>query len=133
LKVANALALAALATLSFALPSYAAGFESIVLSAEKDAASSQSNFPADTPVINIGADLVDVPATSKVTFAWFSVVSPGAAPPNFAIATVDIPVGSNTHVSGQLSKPNAGWPVGTYKVDLEIDGKVVESVPFSIP
>ena len=36
------------------------------------------------------------------------------------------------NVTGSLSKPNAGWPVGKYRVDLSIDGKVVGTAHFKI-
>lgn len=55
------------------------------------------------------------------------------APANYAIDKVDLDVGSNNQVDSQISKPTAGWPVGTYKVDLAIDGALTDSVPFSIP
>ena len=31
-----------------------------------------------------------------------------------------------------LSKPTAGWPFGAYKVELQLDGKVLETVKFNI-
>ncbi|MBZ9669145.1 hypothetical protein [Mesorhizobium sp. ES1-3] len=124
-------AIAALAALS--LPAQAAGFDNIVLSATKDGETSQSNFPADTPVIYVSADLVDIAPTSKITFSWVSVDSHGAAPENYTIDKVDLDVGANNQADSQLTKPTAGWPAGTYRVDLAIDGTVADSVPFSIP
>ncbi|MEI9422224.1 hypothetical protein O7A70_13725 [Mesorhizobium sp. Cs1299R1N1] len=124
-------AIAALAALS--LPAQAAGFDNIVLSATKDGATPQSSFPVDTPVIYVSADLVDIAPTSKITFSWVSVDSHGAAPENYTIDKVDLDVGANNEADSQLTKPTAGWPEGTYRVDLAIDGTVAESVPFSIP
>ncbi|MBZ9705334.1 hypothetical protein LB543_01145 [Mesorhizobium sp. ESP7-2] len=124
-------AIAALATLS--LPAQAAGFDNIVLSATKDGETSQSNFPVDTPVIYVSADLVDIAPTSKITFSWVSVDSHGAAPDNYTIDKVDLDVGANNEADSQLTKPTAGWPTGTYRVELAIDGTVADSVPFSIP
>ena len=111
----------------------AAGFTNVVLSTTKDGATSQANFPVDTPALYVSADLVDVASTSKITFSWISVDSHGAAPANYVIDKVDLDVGANNHVDSQLSKPTAGWPVGTYRVDLAIDGAVSDTVPFSIP
>ncbi|MEI9427222.1 hypothetical protein [Mesorhizobium sp. Cs1299R1N3] len=124
-------AIAALAALS--LPAQASGFDNIVLSATKGEETSQSNFPVDTPVIYVSADLVDIAPTSKITFSWVSVDSHGAAPENYTIDKVDLDVGANNEADSQLTKPTAGWPEGTYRVDLAIDGTVAESVPFSIP
>ncbi|QPC95282.1 hypothetical protein GA829_25440 [Mesorhizobium sp. INR15] len=133
MKSTLVLAIAALMAFGFDMAAQAAGFDNIVLSATKDGDTPQSNFPADTPVIYISADLVDVEPTSKITFSWISVDSHGAAPDNYTIDKVDLDVGSNNQADSQLSKPTAGWPVGTYRVDLLIDGTVADSVPFSIP
>jgi hypothetical protein len=37
------------------------------------------------------------------------------------------------HVNASLSEPNAGWPTGTCRVDLAINGTVADSENFSIP
>ncbi|MBZ9679766.1 MULTISPECIES: hypothetical protein [unclassified Mesorhizobium] len=133
MKSALVPAIAALAALGFSMPAQAADFTNIVLSATKDEGTPQSNFPVETPVIYVSADLVDIAPTSKITFSWVSVDSHGAAPENYTIDKVDLDVGANNQADSQLSKPTAGWPEGTYRVDLAIDGTVAESVPFSIP
>ncbi|RUW87210.1 MAG: hypothetical protein EOS71_30045 [Mesorhizobium sp.] len=133
MKSALVLAIAALAAVSFGMPAQAAGFANIILSATKDGATPQSSFPVDTPVIYVSADLVDIAPTSKITFSWVSVDSHGVAPENYTIDKVDLDVGANNQADSQLTKPAAGWPAGTYRVDLAIDGTVEDSVPFSIP
>ena len=117
----------------FVVPVQAAGFANVVLTATKDSGTAQANFPPDTPMIYLSADLVDVASTSKVTFSWISVDSHGVAPANYVIDKVDLDVGANNEADSQLSKPTAGWPTGTYRVDMAIDGTVANSVPFSIP
>ena len=114
-------------------PAEGAGFANVVLSAEKDGTTPQANFPVDTPALYISADLVDIASTSKVTFSWISVDSHGVAPANYVIDKVDLDVGVNNHADSQLTEPTAGWPAGTYRVDLAIDGVVADSVAFSIP
>ncbi|TPM27927.1 hypothetical protein [Mesorhizobium sp. B2-3-4] len=132
MKSVLVVAVAALAAFCLNVPAQAAGFANIVLSATKGG-EAQSDFPADTPVIYVSADLVDIQSASTITFSWISVDSHGAAPANYTIDKVDLDVGSNTEADSQLTKPTAGWPAGTYRVDLSIDGTVADSVPFSIP
>jgi hypothetical protein len=117
----------------FVVPAEAAGFANIVVSTTKDDTTSQTNFPVDTPALYVSADLVDIASTSKITFSWISIDSHGVAPANYVIDKVDLDVGTNNHADSQLTKPTAGWPVGTYRVDLAIDGVVADTVPFSIP
>ncbi|TPK71055.1 hypothetical protein FJ527_27845 [Mesorhizobium sp. B2-4-18] len=57
MKSALVLAIAALAALGFGMPAQAADFTNIVLSATKDGGTPQSNFPVETPVIYVSADL----------------------------------------------------------------------------
>ncbi|MBN9219682.1 MAG: hypothetical protein J0I79_17195 [Mesorhizobium sp.] len=132
MKSVLVMAVTALAAFCLDLPAQAAGFENVVVSATKGG-EAQSNFPIDTPVIYVSADLVDIPSASTITFSWVSVDSHGVAPANYTIDKVDLDVGSNTEADSQLTKPTAGWPAGTYRIDLAIDGTVAESVPFSIP
>jgi hypothetical protein len=35
-------------------------------------------------------------------------------------------------LDGNLSKPTSGWPVGTYRVDLSVDGVVLKSLDFEV-
>jgi len=113
---------------------WAAGFENIIVSTEKDADTTQDSFAPDTPKIFVSADLTeDVPAGSKVNIAWISVDSGGAAPPNYKIDEVNLDITSIiNHVDSALTKPNSGWPVGTYKIEFSVDGKPMESVGFVV-
>jgi hypothetical protein len=87
---------------------WAAGFENIIVSTEKDADTTQDSFAPDTPKIFVSAELTeDVPAGSTVNIVWISVDS-------------------------ALTKPNSGWPVGTYKIEFSVDGKPMESVGFAV-
>jgi len=113
---------------------WAAGFENIIVSTEKDADTTQDSFAPDTPKIFVSAELTeDVPAGSKVNIAWISVDSGGAAPPNYKIDEVNLDITSIiNHVDSALTKPNSGWPVGTYKIEFSVDGKPMESVGFAV-
>lgn len=116
-----------------ALPAGAAEFETIVLSAEEGADESIDTFATDTPKIDLGADLDEVDSGSKISVAWISVDSGGAAPPNYRIDEVSFDVGAiDNHVDASLSRPDSGWPVGAYQVQLAVDGEVVQAVDFSI-
>jgi hypothetical protein len=77
--------------------------------------------------------------TGKATVAWIAVDTGGAAPPNYKIAAkeldlsaTDLKRATHTTVSGSLSRPTKGWPVGKYRVEFEMEGKVVSSGEFQI-
>lgn len=99
-------------------------------SADGDATES---FDPTTAKIYLNASLVDVPSGAKLSSTWIAEDTKGVAPPNYKIDSVDYTAGALTNVATfSLSKPNAGWPVGTYRVDLFIDGKAASTVHFKI-
>ena len=125
---------AALAAVGIAAPAHAAGFEDIVLSSTEDAEQSETTFATDTPKIFLSADITDdVDSGSKITVAWISIDSGGVAPPNYKIDEVNLDVGMiDNHVDASLSRPDNGWPVGTYQVQIIVDGKLEETVDCAV-
>lgn len=113
---------------------WAAGFKDIVVSAKEDSDAGQSSFAPDTPKIFVSAHLTkDVPSGSDVNIAWVAVDTGGAAPPNYKIDSVDLHIGSLTnHVKSAMTKPNNGWPVGSYEIEFSVNGKVMEKTDFTI-
>lgn len=85
----------------------------------------QTAFAADTPKIVLGIEVRDVKAGDTLTAAWIAEKTE-AAPANFAIASVAVPLGASPTVASSLTKPNAGWPVGQYRVDVSYNGGPVE-------
>ncbi len=99
-------------------------------SSDGDAADS---FTPDTAKIYLNAALVDVPSGAKLSSTWIAEDTNGVAPANYKIDSVDFTVGSIANVATfSLSKPNAGWPVGKYRVDLFINGVAAGAVRFKI-
>ena len=62
-----------------------------------------------------------------------AVEKTGVAPPNYKIDEKELKVyPMMNEVTYSLSKPNAGWPVGEYRVDLYIDNKPAGHVKFRV-
>ena len=102
--------------------------------ATEDGASAQSAFAPDTPKIVLHVEILDMPQDTKIAADWIAVKT-DAAPPNFKITSAEKDLDDDVEddeMSFSLTKPDSGWPVGDYKVDLSIDGKTVKSVPFRI-
>jgi plastocyanin len=133
MRALAAFAAAIAAALFMTLTAHAAGFSDIVLATDKDATETETTFAPDTAEIFLTAQMEDVKPGSKVTIIWVSVDSHGVAPANYKIDTVDLDVGDGMNVlDGNITKPTAGWPVGTYRVDLALDGTVLSSADFEI-
>ena len=103
----------------------------VVLS-DSDKGSAKQVFGPNTPKIYLRAKLVDVPRGSKVKAVWIAEKTK-VAPPNYEIDSKELGVGAiDNHVDFSMSKPNAGWPEGDYRVDIQINGKVVQTVKFKV-
>jgi len=127
------LVLAAVLSLA-ALPAFAAGFENIVISATEGAEASDAAIPADAAKIFMSATITDdVDSGTKLTVAWIAVDVGAAAPANTKVADISFDVGAiDNHVTASISKPDAGWPVGSYAVQFIVDGELMETAPFTV-
>lgn len=90
-------------------------------------------FAANTPklwafILTEGTEKGD-----KVRVVWIAEDTNGAAPANYKIDEFSY-VGDKENFSGAggLSKPNNGWPVGKYRVDIYIDDELEGSTKFQI-
>jgi hypothetical protein len=89
-------------------------------------------FAPTTAKIFLTAKLVDVPTGAKLKGAWIAEKTK-AAPPNYLIDSVELTVGPLMNsASFAMSKPNAGWPLGDYRVELSINRKLVNTVRFKV-
>ncbi|MFK0166126.1 hypothetical protein [Rhizobium sp. NPDC090279] len=127
-------AIAFIAAFTSTSAAWASGFENIIISNTKDADETQTTLPADSAAIYLSADVTDeIDSGSKITVSWIAVDTNGVAPANYKIDEASFDIGSlENHVNSSLSKPNAGFPVGKYEAVLSVDGKVMETVDFSI-
>ena len=128
-------AMIALAAVAFVPAESHAGpprYTDLVLSDAKDGAA-KATFKPDTPKIFLRSKLVDMPAGTRLKADWIAVQTGGVAPPNYKIDSTDLKTGAGSNVSTfSFSKPNAGWPIGDYRVDLYIDDKPAGKVPFKV-
>jgi len=124
--------LAAFALL-FAAPALAAPhFDDIVVSDAKDGDAVES-FSPDTPKIFLHAHMAEVANGAKITATWIAVDTNGVAPANYKIDSADFVAGLLTNtIDTNMSKPNKGWPVGKYRVELSVDGKPAGSARFTV-
>ena len=106
-------------------------YEKPVLSDSKGGAA-KNKFSKDTPQLFLESGVVDVPNGAKLGSAWIAE-KPQVAPPNYRIDSKEMKKGPmENRVWFSLSRPNKGWPVGDYRVDLFINDKAAGSVKFSV-
>ena len=104
----------------------------VVVTDSDNGKDSLESFATDTAKIFVHAQLVEMADGTKVGAAWIAEKTE-VAPPNFRIDGSELTVASTDNVANfSLSKPNAGWPVGDYRVELSIDGKSAGVARFKI-
>ena len=98
-----------------------------------DGTEAQTVFAADAPKIVLHVELKSPEVGAKVEGVCFAVKT-DAAPANYKIDAATLTLDSSTldEVTFSLSKPTAGWPVGTYQVELTYNGAAEKTVPFSV-
>lgn len=106
-------------------------YADVVLSDSKGG-KAMSTFNPQTAKIFLHAKLVDVPTGSRLKSDWIAVKTT-VAPPNYRIDGAELKVGAlMNNVDFSMSRPNAGWPEGDYRVALFIDDKPAGDVKFRI-
>ena len=93
----------------------------------------QTQFRPDTAEIRVGISLHDVAPGDKVTATWIAEKANGV-PLNYKIdsSTVAVPDSKVKGTTFRLSKPNNGWPVGDYRVDVTYNGRQELSQHFKV-
>ena len=96
-------------------------------------------FAATVPVVHMTYKTKDLPENGGTyVIKWIAADVGSSAPANTVIATLnesvtDVQAGvKNYVVNSKLSKPNAGWPLGTYRVEVSYGDKLVTTAKFSV-
>jgi hypothetical protein len=129
----STLPLAVVFAVAFAIGAHAAGDHigrtALVVG---DGTEAQQEFAPDTPKIVLHVELKDPAVGAKVEGAWIAVKT-DAAPANYKIDAATVTVdNAQDEATFALSKPNAGWPVGSYQVQVTYDGALEKTVPFTV-
>jgi hypothetical protein len=97
------------------------------------------HFDAAVPVVYVTYKTTDLPKTGDAyAIQWIAEDVGSAAPANTVIATLNEPVkdiaaGATSYtVNTHLTRPNKGWPVGKYRVEVKLGDKLVTTAHFTI-
>jgi len=90
-------------------------------------------FPSSTPQLMVFILTEGTEKGDKVRLEWIAEDTNGAAPANYKISNSAYTGDKdNFGGGGSLSKPNSGWPVGKYRVDIYIDDELEGTTKFQI-
>jgi hypothetical protein len=92
-----------------------------------------TTFPVDQPVIHLVVTLKNVPSDTTLKAVWTAVDVGDAAAANTKIDELEKIINDSGSIDFTLSVPSTGvWPVGTYKVELYLDGKLDTTLEFFV-
>lgn len=94
-----------------------------------------TSFAPDAPQIVCVWRVADVPAAgATIKGVWIAGDTGGAAPPNYRIGEKSYPLTRSALAGGNfsLSKPTNGWPPGKYRLELYLDDRLAETLPFRV-
>ena len=91
----------------------------------------QSNvYSTSVPTFYCFFDLNNAPDSTVVKGTW-TLVSAEGYDSNSEIDSAEITGSDNTYYFS-LDRSGDSWPVGKYKIDLYVDGKLVQTVEFEV-
>lgn len=89
-------------------------------------------FTTDTPEIFCSVKLSYAPPDTEVKAEWIYVQGELEGTENYLIDDYSLTAEGTVYLSFSLTKPEAGWPKGEYKVILYVGGEEKLSVPFTV-
>lgn len=90
-----------------------------------------SSFTTSTPLIYAALTVNDGKEDDYLTFTWTYVSDPYEID-KVSVRLGDLGSGKSIQVAGSLSRPNAGWPSGSYEVKAMLTGGVSVTRTFII-
>ena len=120
---------------SFALPTALADTKDKLLHAqlvEELGGNEVKEFSADVAKIYALWKGDTVKAGDKVRGVWIATDVGEAAPKDTKIDEATVTANASTEGQFSLSKPNKGWPVGEYRLELYVGDKLAQTLKFTI-
>ncbi|MBN1856248.1 MAG: hypothetical protein JW846_04770 [Dehalococcoidia bacterium] len=89
-------------------------------------------FEIDTPEIFCSAKLSNAPDDTEILSEWYYVSGELEDVENLLIDSVPFTADGSQYLQFSLTIPDNGWPRGSYKLVLYIDGKEEVTLPFTV-
>jgi uncharacterized RDD family membrane protein YckC len=106
-------------------------YASLVLTDDPVRSVARTEFPADTPRIFVVFTLADVPENTTLRSVWIAE-NVANVPRNTPIDEAELRGGGRNQGNFSLSRPTAGWPSGSYRVELYLADQLAATLPFTV-
>jgi hypothetical protein len=82
-------------------------------------------------IIHAVVEIEDAPSGTNFTAEFYVVDVGDAAQPNSLITSTDLAADGTRYLDFNLT-PTTSWPVGTYRVDILVNGELDQSVEYTV-
>ena len=89
-------------------------------------------FGLNTPEIFCSVKLSNAPEDTEVASEWVYVKGEAEGVTDYVIDTRALTADGTVYMWFSYPRPDGGWPVGEYRLNLYIDGKEAVSLPFTV-
>jgi hypothetical protein len=89
-------------------------------------------FHKDTPEIFCTFKISNAPSDTEVKAVWIYIEGELKDLKDHVIGEWSTEAGNSRYIYASLTRPNNGWPLGSYKVVMYVDDKEELSVPFTV-
>ena len=89
-------------------------------------------FGVNTPEIFCSVKLSNAPDDTEILSEWVYVEGEAEGVTDYVIDTLPLTADGTRYLYFSMPRPDSGWPVGEYTLNLYIDGKEAVSVPFTV-
>ena len=113
-------------------PSFSEATMALGVDADSKPVNPTSTFAQNTPEIFCSVLLTNVAQPIDVLSEWYYVEGDMEGAENTLIDAVPLTVPVDQYLQFSLTIPDNGWPAGTYKLALYLDGVEELTVPFSV-
>jgi hypothetical protein len=106
-----------------------AGVSNLVLSSDKGGTNKTTFAPTDT--VYLSADVNQVDAGTSFDVKWYALNVSGQDP-STPFVTSNVAYSSGNNLSANINSTTGGFPVGQYKVEVDMNGAKVSEQTFDI-
>ncbi len=127
-----ALAVSLLAAPSALAQKPGARVDTVITSDSKETMAERSVFPPSQPKVYVFYMMADAPKGTKVKVVWVAENVEGYDANKKFSETQTTSQGGTYWGAFSFSRPDPAWPLGTYRVDILVDGTLAQSARFKI-
>lgn len=104
----------------------------LIVTDDENQKGQRTAFTPDTAKVFVIVTVADTPRGTPVKCVWIATKAQGA-PSNYKISESTIKVGGPLNQGTcWMSRPNNGWPIGEYRAEVYLAGRLTNSVQFRV-